>query len=397
MKKYYLITLILLINGVYNSLVVSQTSNQKPLENALTLELKFGDENLPNEYLLVQPIALAVNDMGDIFVSDEKRIKVFDKAGKEKTLIGRSGQGPGEFSSNPRLWINPDGSITATNTGGFNLYDKQYKFIEKKQTSSAQSKYMNIATSHGWMGISEEQFIPLSNKSTLIVGSGVESLRGKDPDILLYVYTELLIEKPDTVIELGFYRDTRFYQYKSAGISLYFKGELLWSMESDKYLAFCHPDFDITQQNKTYQYAIHVVSLKDLNRRKITLQYSPVEIPDSVKDSHFARFKALEEMSLTLYPPKKIIDMVKDTQYYPPLQRVFADGGIVVALTFQRNKKGEFVADIFDIVSGGYLRSAYFCDVPDVIKNGYAYRLYTPKDGYPVVEKYRIDPRVYGK
>ena len=30
-------------------------------------------------------------------------------------------------------------------------------------------------------------------------------------------------------------------------------------------------------------------------------------------------------------------------------------------------------------------------------KNGYGYRLYTPKDGYPVVEKYRIDPRVYGK
>ena len=127
------------------------------------------------------------------------------------------------------------------------------------------------------------------------------------------------------------------------------------------------------------------------------MQYSPVEIPDSVKDSYFARFKAFEEMSRIPYPPKKIIDMIKDTKYYPPLQRVFADGGIVVALTFQRNKKGEFLADIFDIVSGGYLRSAYFCDVPDVIKNGYAYRSVQGNNIYPYIEKYKINPAVYGK
>ena len=49
---------------------------QKPLENVLTLELSFGDKNLPDEYLLANPYAVVVAKNNDIIVFDESRLKI---------------------------------------------------------------------------------------------------------------------------------------------------------------------------------------------------------------------------------------------------------------------------------------------------------------------------------
>ena len=69
--------------------------------------------------------------------------------------------------------------------------------------------------------------------------------------------------------------------------------------------------------------------------------------------------------------------------------------------------------DIFDAENGKYLRSAYFHDVPYLIKDGKAYyqtgREYYPSYGlplppknekeiqHPTIEVYRINPGVYDK
>ena len=73
------------------------TSGTEPLTDVLTLELSFGDKDLPDEYLLANPRGIAVNDEGDVFVTDEDRVKVFGDDGKEKAIIGRNGRGQESF------------------------------------------------------------------------------------------------------------------------------------------------------------------------------------------------------------------------------------------------------------------------------------------------------------
>ena len=60
-----------------------KSNSGKPLENVLTPELTFGDdETIPDkEFLLARPIAISVNSTGDIAVSDENRLKIYDGEG----------------------------------------------------------------------------------------------------------------------------------------------------------------------------------------------------------------------------------------------------------------------------------------------------------------------------
>ncbi|MCH8286728.1 hypothetical protein IIB79_09420, partial [candidate division KSB1 bacterium] len=46
-------------------------SSSEPLTDVLTLELSFGDKDLPDEYLLANPTGITVNEKGEILISDE--------------------------------------------------------------------------------------------------------------------------------------------------------------------------------------------------------------------------------------------------------------------------------------------------------------------------------------
>jgi len=108
----------------------SKVDSTKILSNVLELELTFGKDNVKDEYLLVRPWNIAVNNAGDIFIADENRIKVYDKNGKERALIGRGGLGPGEFQSIGIPTIGPTGILTVGDRRrGFNVWNSDYKFI----------------------------------------------------------------------------------------------------------------------------------------------------------------------------------------------------------------------------------------------------------------------------
>jgi len=110
------------------------------LPNVLTYELTFGSDEtkLPSEFLLVRPNpfgAIAVNDSGDIYIADESCVKVYDSNGNHKKLIGRSGEGPGEFFIASTPTISPEGYLTVENTrtmgeNKVNIFGTDDKFIK---------------------------------------------------------------------------------------------------------------------------------------------------------------------------------------------------------------------------------------------------------------------------
>ena len=67
----------------------------------LTPEVTIDSSALPEDFLLRIVSDLAIDHMGNIYVLDQLAcdIKKFDRTGKFLGLIGRKGQGPGEFQS----------------------------------------------------------------------------------------------------------------------------------------------------------------------------------------------------------------------------------------------------------------------------------------------------------
>jgi hypothetical protein len=66
----------------------------------LVQELALDDKSLPKDVLFVGPAGTVFDPKGDIYVLDlsDSNIKKFDASGRFLKVIGRKGQGPGEFS-----------------------------------------------------------------------------------------------------------------------------------------------------------------------------------------------------------------------------------------------------------------------------------------------------------
>jgi len=89
------------------TLIFVQADNEKSLANLykegkvrFVQELVLDDNSMPEEVLFDSPIYITCDAKGNIYVCDYRanNIKKFDASGKFMKIIGREGQGPGEFS-----------------------------------------------------------------------------------------------------------------------------------------------------------------------------------------------------------------------------------------------------------------------------------------------------------
>ena len=75
-------------------------------------DLKIGGDPTKEDYYFPRSASLAVDPVGNLYVADmgNRRIMMYDPAGKFIRQIGRSGQGPGEYSYPSRVFIDLDGN-----------------------------------------------------------------------------------------------------------------------------------------------------------------------------------------------------------------------------------------------------------------------------------------------
>jgi hypothetical protein len=95
---------------------------------------------------------------------------------------------------------------------------------------------------------------------------------------------------------------------------------------------------------------------------------------------------------------KKIMNALKQRKFYPLFGNIQSDGVYLFLRCHSSDNKKSLIkvinAETGKEVSNFIQPSNFYLNS---IKNGYGYLSTTPKDGYPVVQKYRIDPKVYGK
>ena len=381
-----LIPILLLFYNCSTDIDVQTTGISPPLTDVLTLELSFGDEKtiVKDEFLLAQPVYITVNDEGDIFVVDENSVKVFNKNGKEKRILGRTGQGPGEFENAYYATIGPAGYLTVDAgilSGYYNFYSPDYVFKEKIRLRSMQ-KYKNLKNEKKFSSFECRKVISLSEKQRIVICDGSEEYSDNP-----YRRIELLIyENGEDLIELAQYRDISIYSYPGEFYPrVSFQGDFYWDIISDNRIIFTHTYYDKSVDSKSPAYVFHIISLENFKKSQLSHPYTPVEIPLKIKKMR--------------YYTKEIEKILKKTKYYPPLQELYTDRNLIFAFTYLQNDEGEFLVDVFNADTGEHINSAYFPFVPEIIKNGYAYKFndWRKNIEFPLIEKYKINPIVYSK
>jgi len=373
-----------------------------PLRDVFELELSFGAENVKDEFLLAIPQDIAVDEAGNMYVTDEDRIKVFDSNGKEKTIIGGPGQGPGEFSSTPKLSINDDGLLTALAGSSFNLFSANNKFIRKIQYKN-EPLYNNYKKEKALIRqFQPENVCSLSETERIVTAGAWKELKDGNlvtADVIIYEKADTLIElvhhAPDNIKGL---RDVARISLTSGEQKVYapVHHKFYVTILPNKHIAYTHSFYDAKNDNNEFTYTIHIVNLENLQEYQISLDYKPVNIQ---KELSSGRYNEQGE--------KVLKSFLKNMKYFSPLSSLLYDKELIFAvhdmypasldILLKEGETSEFLTDIFDSETGKYLKSAYFPFNPDVIKNGYAYRIKLGIDIFPQIEKYKIDPAVYGK
>ncbi|MCK4783035.1 MAG: hypothetical protein KAV87_04740 [Desulfobacteraceae bacterium] len=98
---------------------INERDETEPLKDVVSFESSFGSENLPDDYLLVNPYTrgLEVNLKGEVLIADENWIKIFSSNGQPITRFGGEGEGPGEFRRARDLYLSPNDYLSVFGFG----------------------------------------------------------------------------------------------------------------------------------------------------------------------------------------------------------------------------------------------------------------------------------------
>ncbi|MFC1553629.1 hypothetical protein ACFL7D_03245 [candidate division KSB1 bacterium] len=393
MRTCLVVVLLVFFISVYTS---SAQTLEEPLRNVLKLELVFGAENLPDEFLLANPGELSVDDAGNIYVIDEKRVKVFDKNGKAIDIFSGPGRGPGEFIGQVgTISISQTGYISVHNGGvfnsrGYNIYDSNYKFLK----ISHKNKYTMMGFHSGYSAkiytFGEDEYVGVSKESYT-------------EDDLIKTSEKLEFYKGDIKHEIAAYDKLEAVVTKDMNLGINYNGRFLWDYLPDKSIIYSHSRLDaVFTPEKSYQ-KLHIIDLQNNEKKILEHSFEPriIEIKEYREfDRSTSRQmrEILNQVTTRKEAYERMHDILRSFKYADYLRRIFADGNIVFIVTTEKNDNEEVLVDVLDCEKMVYLTSVYFPPKTNFrkIKNGFAYKI-GESDGFPVVQKYRIDPAVYGK
>ena len=359
-----------------------------PLSGVTTLEMSFGAENIPDEYIIFRVRGISVTHQGDICISQGCNVIVYDSNGNPKVILGHEGQGPGDFREARNSNVSSAGylSVKAGKSGIFNIYSPQLDFIktENLQNKMHYSRFISE--------MSRGSLNPLKlfavNENDKVITCTSTATSYKSP---FYTYDMLLYEKNGKINLLADYNSKSRVRAGRLTSEIPFFGGLNCAMLTGNRIIYTHADHDFTIENDHGYYFLHVVSLDNLSVKQIKHRYSPIKITKEIREKY--NFSSEGEIGRLL---KKACE---DKKYYPHIIGIYTDRNFAFVFTSDfRDIDGrrEFPVDIFNVDTGKYIRSAYMGGF-FTIRDGYAYTVGLNEEGFEEIQKLKIDPAVYGK
>ena len=377
-------------------------SGSEPLTDVLTLELTFGDKDLPDEYLLARPRSIAVSGFNEIMIVDEDKVKVYDDLGRPVEIIGGPGQGPGEFERVRAIWLSQQGFITVFggqfgDTAHFFRPDKSFFGRTNFFVNNPYKEYLselNLTSGR------PEYVVALNTVDRLVVVNPKE----KGSQFMRDHETFLFHINNDSITPLFRYPEPDGISVDGIGMSHQFLGRTLYALLPGNRIVYTNTESDkiVTGQGASYTLYIQKIDTQEIST--VSFLYDQLPITDPASD-YRSRLDNPETDERARESAKKWINAFEDRfaniEYKPTLRWISTDRNFIFAFTFETNAQNEIRADIIDADKGIRVSSAYFPDWVTtflaVIQNGIVYRLLSPRNEFAVIEKYKIDPAVYGK
>ncbi|MFC1554325.1 hypothetical protein ACFL7D_06805 [candidate division KSB1 bacterium] len=378
------------------------------LTDVLKLEHIIGGDQDPAEldddrFLLVRlrSAGFGVNEKNDVLLLDENYVKVFDKNGRPKTIFGGSGQGPGEFPVRAyNMWVGPTGFVsvyavnynqTAINFSPDFEYINKISFQENEEIKTIIGKY-NIFDDR------QKEIYPINDTDMLII---IEADDRKDRSNIT-CYKSFIYKKGNKYSEIFTSENPGRVSAESISMTNRDLGNIYVNPLDSKKVLIVNSLEDIHVENNKYSYVLTVMDIESNKKKTISHRYLPIVFEDyEPKRSQTVHPDPETEKRLndSYWEASKISsERMKKMKYKAPIINILTDNNYIFVFNQNTNEKEEILTDVFDADTEKFLNSTYFSFMPAAIKNGFAYKYnWSSRNGFPSVEKFKIDPAVYGK
>ena len=341
------------VNGVQ---VIENTKKPAPLEGTLskmTLKeaLSIGEGEF-DEDMFAELTSLDVDGDGNIYILDrkDKKVKIFDSAGKFVKKFGEEGQGPGEMYLPVSLQVTHNDEIVIGDAANQRLmfFSLEGEFQREMSTAlKAQGLVLPLFDTQG--NIIGQQVVVTEESQIL------REVRKYDSELnSLFTITSIditsLVQGKINPFELIF-----FYQLGK--------------------------DNDIYCSNPN-EYEIKVLNKDGKLVKRILKDYDSVKVTEKDKEEFFERVPEITGA---------IKDRLEFPDVYPAYQNFTLDEERrLFVRTFEKGKEeGEFFFDVFD-VEGSYIAKIPFKGDPRVWKGKKLYAIEENEDGFQILKVYNV-------
>jgi len=340
------------VTVVYNPQDPIYRNNIFYLEEELSIERI---STKPKEEMFQNIVSLVIDDAGNIYILDKKaaNIKIFNNNGNFLKIIGRRGEGPGEFVSPENVALSPNNELYVYDSRRFTIqvfsidgkFKTQIPFAMSLVEGPKFTSKGEIIASHVVMTENPKFVLKKFNNEMEPVLTYTSIPMLKPPRVNIFVYT--------------FYNDLKW----EVGP----KSEIVWGvMTSPKY------DFFVHDEDGKYT-------------KKITKEFTPTELTK-------AEYKKLMKKWFGKVPTSKQFDLIIPRNY-PPFQGFILDeeGRIFVHRFVEMEKSKKHYFDVFDD-EGKYITKITLDEkfLFGTFKNKKFFSIEEDEDGYKYVRCYKV-------
>jgi hypothetical protein len=281
-----------------------------------------------------------------IYIADSgnNRILVFDFDGKLQKIIGREGQGPGEFSNPTGLDIYDDGTLAVadTNNNRIQIFDKSWKFVKSiisKEVRAADLVFRDdrfyTITSYGMAGYSlalrsEKTTQPLINvldlEGNLVQTMGVDDYPESQPFLRAIKHRVCMALSKD---------DKLFVPHFSMNVIHVFALDGKKIADFDRPLPFKPANPQILHQKQSKEGVVSMSATMDMVTKEAKIGPDKNLYLLTFAESYMERSKGKDVMSL---PPHPMRVDVLDSKTYKSLQSIDIDAGATSFAVLDKNR-----------------------------------------------------------
>lgn len=270
-----------------------------------------------------------------IYIADSgnDRVLVFDFDGKLKKIIGRTGQGPAEFSKPTGLDVLQDGTLAVAdiNNNRIQLFDKSWEFVRSINTKEVRvadivfkDDRIFTISSYGMAGYSlalrsEKETQPLVNvldqEANLILTMGVDDYPESQPFLRAIKHRVCLALSEDNRL---------FVPHFSMNVIHIFGLDGKKITDFDRPLPFEPEPPKILQQRQSKEGFISMSATMDMVTREAKIGPDGNLYLLTFAESYMERSKGKDVMSLPPHPMR--VDVI-DTDTHKPVRSIEIDAG----------------------------------------------------------------------